>query len=181
MAEPAPWGVHPDQADELVIVDDGGSTRLDGPAFGPAGAIVVDLGDGSEWWVDHADPDHFVLYEPGAAWRTGADLAAEPAVAALFGGDAALMLADRWDRRSVMDPDGAYPVGGRGPTMRTAPRGIPQGSVGDGLLRIDLASDPGSSPLARLATAAEALTLLGELPVGSLLDHGRAALIGGVL
>ena len=181
VAEPAPWGVHPDQADELVIVDDGGSTRLDGPAFGPAGAIVVDLGDGSEWWVDHADPDHFVLYEPGAAWRTGADLAAEPAVAALFGGDAALMLADRWDRRSVMDPDGAYPVGGRGPTMRTAPRGIPQGSVGDGLLRIDLASDPGSSPLARLATAAEALTLLGELPVGSLLDHGRAALIGGVL
>ncbi|HNK37133.1 MAG TPA: hypothetical protein PLN09_04310, partial [Microthrixaceae bacterium] len=163
MAEPAPWGVHPDQADELVIVDDGGSTRLDGSAFGPAGAIVVDLGDGSEWWVDHADPDHFVLYEPGAAWRTGADLAAEPAVAALFGGDAALMLADRWDRRSVADASGAYPVGGRGPTMRTAPRGIPQGSVGDGLLRIDLASDPGSSPLARLAAAAEALTLLGEL------------------
>src|SRR5690606_203869 len=67
------------------------------------------------------------------------------------------------------------------PTMRTAPRGVPQGSVGDGLLRIELASGPGSSPLARLAAAAEAFTLLGELPVGPLLDHGRAALIGGVI
>lgn len=175
MADLLPSGLHPGQDRDLTIVDDV-TARLEGAPLGPAGAIVLRSAEGSEWWVDHADPSNFVSYEPFEPWGRGADLSEDPILVALFGGEAALALADRWRHaRRGDDADPRHRPLGR-PTGRARGRSSP-GPVAAAVLRIDLASDPDLSPLARIAAAAEALADLAAAPVGALLDGERRRLV----
>ncbi len=178
MADLPLQGLHPGQAHDVVIVDDA-TPRLEGAPFGPAGAIVLRSAEGSEsseWWVDHADPDAFVSCEPPEPWSRASELSQDPVVVALFGGEAALALADRWRHaRRGDDADPRQRPPGR-PTGWTRGRSAP-GPVAAVVLRIDLASDPDLLPIARIAAAVEALADLAVAPVGALLDGERRRLV----
>jgi len=187
VADLLPSGLHPGQDRDLTIVDDV-TARLEGAPLGPAGAIVLRSAEGSEWWVDHADPSNFVSYEPFEPWGRGADLSDDPIVVALFGGEAALALADRWvSANALAEVDRGHRARrDDGPTSRRRTLGRPTGRalgrsspgpVAAAVLRIDLASDPDLSPLARIAAAAEALAEIAVVPVGALLDGERRRLV----
>ncbi len=162
MADAPIAGLHPDADVRLDVDPDGaGVELLSGVAFGAAGALIVDLEDGSQWWVDATDPDQFVALDPADPWPGSAALATDPVLIALFGGDVALALSDGT---------------GGGERRRDVPgrrRTLPS-PVAALHLQLDLAGDADQPPLARIAAGCDVLVELddGRIP-GSRLFAGR--------
>jgi len=176
MAEAPDHGLHEALA-LRVWMDRSGDVRIVGPSFGPAGAIVVELPDGSSWTVDHHDPDRLVSYEPPGPVVDSGSLSGDPVLAALVGGEVAMALGGALDVVSRSEETFDDPV--RPPRPRR--RGRMPSPMAELLLLVDLIDDPDVPPLARVAAGVEALRRMPPTPGGDLLFPLRGWMVESVV
>jgi len=176
MAEAPDHGLHEALA-LRVWMDRSGDVRIVGPSFGPAGAIVVELPDGSSWTVDHHDPDRLVSYEPPGPVVDSGSLSGDPVLAALAGGEVAMALGGALDVVSRSEETIDDPV--RPPWPRR--RGWMPSPMAELLLLVDLIDDPDVPPLARVAAGVDALRRVQRTPGGDLLAPLREWMVESVV
>ncbi|MFZ4434620.1 MAG: hypothetical protein ACOYOQ_15615 [Microthrixaceae bacterium] len=142
----------------------GGRLRVSGRPFGPAGASIVELPDGSSWEVDHADPSTLVAIDVPL---TDDDL--PPLLLAAYGEERAVALLEA--AASAPDTDEGDDVPDPG-TYLSLPQLVPSQAAAEagGLVQlVDLADDPTIAPLARIAAAAQAVSQVEFTPGGDLI------------
>ena len=178
MAEAPPNGVFwsaLDRASELAEVD-GDQLVVDLDPYGPAGASSIELPGGELVQVDHLDPTRLIGVEADAGDPGGSSL-----LVALFGGDGALMLAERARRDAgSRSRRRSTRSGGVGPPIsrqRTTWLDGVARRVGRLVVLADLCTDVAVDPLARVAAVAELVTSLDDVEGGDLF----APLVPGLL
>jgi hypothetical protein len=168
VAEAPPNGVFwsaLDRALELAEVD-GDQLVVDLDPCGPAGASSIELPGGELVQVEHLDPTRLIGVEADAGDPGGSSL-----LVALFGGDGALMLAERARRnagsttRRRPGRDEAGPPISR---QRTTWLDVVARRVGRLVVLADLCTDVAVDPLARVAAVAELVTSLDDVEGGDL-------------
>lgn len=169
MAEAPPnglfWSAVDQAADRAEI--DGDRLVVDLDPYGPAGASSVELPGGDVVQVDHLDPARLV-----GAEVDGEDAGGSPLLVALFGGDGALLVAER--AQSGRSPQRPRTSGRRrenGPSIsrrRAMPLDLAAQRAGRLVGLADLVTDPAVDPLARVAAAAEFVGSLEATPGGDL-------------
>lgn len=138
---------------------EGDRLRVLGAVAGPAGSSAMDLPGGGIWEVDHLDPSIPVRFEVDLR---GADRS--PLLIAAFGGDGALYLADQAVGDRMMEPSDAGHMDPIPPRPDREDYAVRSGNrrpddpdlmTGRVVVLSDMASDPDSPPLVRIAAMAE--------------------------
>jgi hypothetical protein len=182
MAEAPPnglfWSVIDRAADRAEI--DGDRLVVDLDPCGPAGASSVELPGGDVIQVDHLDPARLV-----GAEVDGEDAGGSPLLVALFGGDGAMLVAERArSGRSSRRPRTSSRRGENGPSIsrrRALPLDLAAQRAGRLVVLTDLMTDPAVDPLARVAAAAEFVESLDTTPGGDLFAPIVPRLIDGAV